>query len=113
MKNNNQSRNLKPRQIVSLMLVAISLAGCSTVTNTPSGMVWSQEGKSSAEIQRDMASCRLEAHRSNSMLAMVNVGFFVANEVNKTDIFKDCMIAKGYTLVTSNSSPPKVTGAKK
>jgi hypothetical protein len=108
------AQKMKLHQIIPLLLIAISFTGCSTVTNTPSGTVWYQAGKSDADIQRDMAGCRLEAHRSNSMLAMVNVGFFVANEVNKTDIFKDCMMAKGYSLVkTTNSPPPVVTGARR
>ncbi|PYK98434.1 MAG: hypothetical protein DME19_12585 [Verrucomicrobia bacterium] len=72
--------------------------------------VWYQGGKTFDETQRDLAACRMGAARINSSLAMVNLGFFLANEGNKKDLINNCMIAKGYSLIKRNTLPPGVTG---
>ncbi len=44
---------------------------------------------------------------------MANAGFFILNQSNESNMIKDGMIARGYTLVKSNSVPSSVTSTNK
>ncbi len=103
---------MKLKRTLALLFISWSLAGCST-TGTPSGMVWYQPGKSDADTQRDLAACRLDAEHNSNPLAMANAGFFILNQSNESNMIKDGMIARGYTLVKSNSVPSSVTSTNK
>ncbi len=95
---------MKPHKTLALLFAAVLFAGCGTPK------VWYQAGKSFDETQRTLAGCRMEAARANNPLAMVNGWFFLANEGNKKDLIKNCMISQGYSLVDKNSLPAGVTG---
>lgn len=86
---------------------------CCLVTGCGSTKVWYQAGKSFDETQRDWAGCQAGAAAVNSPAAMANLGFFLANEGNKSKYRDNCMIAKGYSLVDKNSLPAGVTGVPK
>jgi hypothetical protein len=75
------------------------LVGCGT------SKVWYQTGKSLDETQRELAVCRAEAARLENPLAMANAWFALANDANKKDYIKNCMIAKGYSLIEKNAVP--------
>ena len=95
---------MKTIRILPLLFATILFTGCGTPK------VWYQEGKSFDEIRRTLAGCRVEAARANNPLAMVNGWFFIANEGNKKELIKNCMIAQGYSLVEKNSLPLDVVG---
>jgi hypothetical protein len=91
------------RTILLLLPLAIHV-GCGTPK------VWYQEGMTFQETQRQLAACRAEAARLENPLAMVNLGFALANSANKKDFVRNCMIANGYSLVEQNALPTGVTG---
>ena len=87
-------------KFLNLFLIALGLVfftGCS------SSQVWTQTGKSPDECRRALAGCKAEASRASNPLAMVNVGFFMMDDMNQKSFIKNCMIAKGYDLVDKNT----------
>jgi hypothetical protein len=44
---------------------------------------------------------------------MANAGFFILNQSNMSNMVKDGMIARGYTLVKDASAPPSVTAVQR
>lgn len=95
---------MKAPRLLIILFAAVLFAGCGTPK------VWYQAEKSYDETQRTLAGCRMEAARANNPLAMVNGWFFLANEGNKKELIKNCMISQGYSLVDKNSLPLGVEG---
>ena len=91
----------------------IAVFAASLLTGCSSTKVWYQADKSFDETQRDWAACRAAAAAVNSPMAMVNLGFFLANDANKKSYRENCMVAKGYSLVDKNSLPAGVVGVPK
>jgi hypothetical protein len=100
----NSMNNIRP---LATLLIAVVLAGCG------SPQVWYQAGNSFEQTRRDLGGCRAEAARLTNPLAMVNLGFALADDANKKDFVNNCMIAKGYYLVDKNSLPAGVVGVSK
>ena len=98
---------MKTLRTLAALLPLAFVVGCGT------SKVWYQDGKSFQETKRQLAGCRAEAARLENPLAMVNLGFAIANDANKKDFIKNCMMANGYSLVDKNSLPAGVTGVAK
>ena len=98
---------MKTLSPLAALLPLALLVGCGT------SKVWYQEGKSFQDTNRQLAGCRAEAARLENPLAMVNLGFALANDANKKDFIKNCMMANGYSLVDKNSLPAGVIGVPK
>ena len=96
-----------PMRSIACVILACVLSGCGSTK------VWYQAGKSVDETKRDWAACQTGAAAVNNPAAMVNLGFFLANEGNKSKYLDNCMIAKGYSLVDKNSLPAGVVGVPK
>jgi hypothetical protein len=97
-------KNLKYIQTLAAALATIILTGCGTPK------VWYSSEKSFQQTRQDLAACRAEADRITNPLAPLNLSFSNANEDNKKDFINNCMIAKGYSLVETNSLPAGVAG---
>ena len=95
---------MKAHRILPILFAAVLFAGCGTPK------VWYQEGKTFDAARRDLAECRVDALRHYNPLAAVNMEFFFAAEAVKKDLINNCMTAKGYSLVNTNSLPAGVTG---
>jgi hypothetical protein len=98
---------MKNIRTLATSLAAVFLVGCGT------SKVWYQSDKSFDETRRELAGCRADAARMTNPLAMVNLGFALADDSNKKDYINNCMIAKGYSLVDKNSLPAGVMGVPK
>jgi hypothetical protein len=92
---------------LAAVFAAIFLVGCGTPR------AWYQSGKSFEETRRDLAVCRAEAARLSNPLAMASLAFAIANDANMKSYVKNCMIAKGYDWVDTNSLLPAVARVPK
>lgn len=84
--------------------LVILLSGCAS----DGGKVWYQQGRTFAEMNRSLADCRLQAKRVANPLAMVNLGFALAEDIRQKDMVRDCMVSKGYVFISRNSIPAGV-----
>jgi lipoprotein NlpI len=88
------------------------LVGCASEPQTghPSNMAWYQAGISADQIRRDLADCQNEslAYGKSSIFAGESSGGgviidYIAEQARQNNIVQSCMIAKGYSLVKTNS----------
>ena len=75
------------------------LVGCST------SKTWYQEGRSFQETQKELAACRAEKAQLTNPTAWNSFGVVISDTARRRDYLKDCMTAKGYSLVDKNSLP--------
>jgi hypothetical protein len=87
--------------LVALLLL---LVGCG------SPRVWYSPGKSFNDTTRQLASCRKEAATINNPLGAINLAFHLANNANKEDYIKNCMLEKGFILIEAKKLPPGEVG---
>jgi hypothetical protein len=94
-----------PKPFHILAFVPLLLVGCAS-----SQKVWYSPEKSFEQTTRQLAACRKEAATINNPLAAVNLAFHLANNSNKEDYIKNCMMEKGFILIDEKKLPPGAVG---
>lgn len=88
---------MKQLHIVTILSASLLLGCASTESQDPS--VWHQEGKTEADIAKDLAACRLHANTSTIGFQGRSLGQYAfTKSVQENSAINDCMMSKGYTL---------------
>jgi hypothetical protein len=82
-----------PKSMAFLLLVALCLAGCGPT-------IWDKPGLTRQEFNSDNYACEKDARQSGYF------GTGIAGAINMNNFYKQCMVAHGYTEVTSGAPAP-------
>ena len=94
--------------VIKHLTICFFLAFAFGCASQGKGLVWYQPGKTSEQVNRDLAACEYEAAKNANPLAMTNLGFALADKNRREEMIRTGMMAKGYQLVDPKNIPTHV-----